>query len=273
MRVGLMGCGHMGRLHARTVQRSGWSSLAWVCDVDADAARTLGEALNVPWFVADPGDGDLVLVATPATTHRGLVDAVLGSERWCFVEKPLAVDADEELGGERLLVGHSERFNPAWTAGAHLLGDEVTVVRQGPRTGRNEDVDAVLDLMVHDLDLLLQHSADAEVVEVRGDGQHCDASLRTRAGRTFCIRAHRGADAVQRTWHSTSALGEVQLDLAQQALAINARNEVIPRWDILDAQWQAVGARIRGEHSAVASAEEGVRVLRLAQEIRRALAS
>ena len=156
-----------GRHHATKYLRLPNVQLHAIADVSADARRHVASHLKVP-AVADwrdlLGEVDLVSICSPASTHAEIVDAFLTAGAHVLVEKPIATELDEaeELialaaaSGLVLTVGHQERFVFARSG---LLDYEdaplsVECVRAGPWTGRGTDVSVVLDLMIHDLDLI-----------------------------------------------------------------------------------------------------------------------
>jgi predicted dehydrogenase len=168
MRAAVVGVGHLGRFHAEKYAGNPDIELAAVVDVDAARARAIGEALRVPALTdhrALAGRVECASVAVPTPSHYAVARDLLSAGIDVLVEKPLTTSVDEgkallELavrGGRVLQVGHLERFNPAIRA----LGDRVTEPRfiECQRLAqfgeRGTDVDVVLDLMIHDLDLVL----------------------------------------------------------------------------------------------------------------------
>jgi predicted dehydrogenase len=165
-RVGVVGVGHLGRQHARVWKELG--VLAAVCDVLPERAAEVGAALAVPSF-ADYrellGRVDAVSVAVPTSEHHAVARAFLERGVPALVEKPLAqtVEQAEDLcrlaraRGAALQVGHVERFNPAVTAVLDVIRRPrfIEAHRLSPFRFRSPDIDVVLDLMIHDLDIVL----------------------------------------------------------------------------------------------------------------------
>jgi len=189
LRVGLAGAGAMGRHHARILAALPGVELAAVWDRDPAAAAAVAAAHGAPaaagWEeLADAAEA--VVVAVPTAAHAELGARLLARGRHLLVEKPLApslAEADELLaaagaapaaaGGGRpvLAVGHVEFFNPA--VQALLAGGGaprfVEVQRLSVFSPRSLDVDVILDLMIHDLQIL--HALDpSPVAEVRATG-------------------------------------------------------------------------------------------------------
>ncbi len=166
--VGVLGCGRLGTFHARIYRDLPDARLVMVADLREDRARELGESLGVPWTI-DPGrviaEAYAVSIATPTTTHASLAMACFEEGRHVLVEKPMAFSVEEgmamtaraEQAGVVLAVGHTERFNPAFLAIRDSVGSPrfVESHRLAPFVPRSLDVDVVLDLMIHDIDLTL----------------------------------------------------------------------------------------------------------------------
>lgn len=182
LRVGVIGVGHLGQHHARLYATLSGATLTGVADLDPDRARTVGERHQVPSFT-DRADlltrVDAVSVAVPTSAHHEVVKASLESGAHVLVEKPIAVTPSEardlvELARKRgltLQVGHVERFNPIMQAMRPHIGRPgfIECHRLSPFGERGTDVDVVLDLMIHDLDLILSFQP-GPVEEIRAAG-------------------------------------------------------------------------------------------------------
>jgi predicted dehydrogenase len=162
-----VGNGAFGRHHATKYARTPGVELVGIADPSHDARRHAMATHGVP-AVQDwrdlLGAVDIVSVCSPAVTHAAIVRAFLNANADVLVEKPIATDLDEadalialaEVKNRVLTVGHQERFVFA-RSGLLNYADapiEVECWRTGPWTGRGADVSAVLDLMIHDLDLV-----------------------------------------------------------------------------------------------------------------------
>ena len=169
LRAAVLGLGHLGRHHARILGDLSGVELTAVCDTDPSRFDQ-PEIPRGPLRTQDPEEAcaraDLVVVAAPTRVHVPLARAALLAGRHVLVEKPLAPSADEARSlleaarhsGATLLCGHTERFNGAYRAlEGRLSGPRfVEGHRLAGFTARSLDVDVVMDLMVHDLDLLLR---------------------------------------------------------------------------------------------------------------------
>ncbi len=280
VRVGLVGCGRMGSHHARIVASSPRSTLVWVHDLHPERAAHLAAVHGAS---TDPDLAvDVVVVATPARTHAAVARAHLAQGRACLVEKPLAGDPDDArtLLHPRVSVGHVERFNPAIRAVAGATPLRVVSRRECVPSGRAVDVDAVLDLLVHDLDLL-QGWADAlvvraarptwldgriEAVDAVIDGRSRATGASVRATLTASRIAPRGARTVQIFEDGRYT----RLDLAAGSAVCGGVHLDRPAGDALSAQWNAFLDRCAGAPSAIATAEDGLAAVLLADAVRQA---
>ncbi|MGQ0665695.1 MAG: Gfo/Idh/MocA family protein [Nitrospiraceae bacterium] len=182
LRTGVIGVGHLGQHHARLYATLPDSTLIGVRDLDQDRARTIAERFGAQTFerLADLlNEVEVVSIAVPTSAHYVVAKACLEAGKHVLVEKPIAVTSSEarellELAkakGCRLQVGHSERFNPIMQLmRPHIKRPAfIECHRLGSYSQRGTDVDVVLDLMIHDLDLVLSFNPGA-VEEVRAAG-------------------------------------------------------------------------------------------------------
>jgi predicted dehydrogenase len=166
--VAVVGVGHLGRHHARLYAAMPQTRLVAVVDRDAARARAVAEEFGCEALI-DPqtlaGRVQAASVAVPTENHRDVAEWLLGSGMDVLVEKPLARTLDEVDAINRaaaahsriLMVGHTERFNPAVIALARAVDAPrfFEIHRLAAFSARSTDIDVVLDLMIHDLDLLL----------------------------------------------------------------------------------------------------------------------
>jgi predicted dehydrogenase len=168
LRTAIVGTGKMGAIHAKVYEQLEQSDFVAVVDVNTEKAKTLAEKYNVEAFAncADiVGKVDAVTIATPTVTHLELAKVFIENGVAVMIEKPLATDVDEsreivELARKHdavVAVGHSERCNPAVQA-IKRLGIEPKFIeanRISPYPFRSTDVGVVLDVMIHDIDIIL----------------------------------------------------------------------------------------------------------------------
>jgi predicted dehydrogenase len=167
LRIGLAGAGHFGRYHALKVAASDRARLVGIFDPDTERARTVGWEAGAPdmEFVPLLAAIDALIVAAPAEAHHELAAAALRAGKHVLVEKPIAStlrQADELAAlatdaGVVLQVGHLERFSAAFKALEGRTGPPLYIeaTRIAPFKPRGTDVSVILDLMIHDLDLVL----------------------------------------------------------------------------------------------------------------------
>jgi predicted dehydrogenase len=170
-RVAVLGVGSLGKEHARLyadLARAGVCRFVGVFDVHAESARMHAERLGVTAFAsveAAAGAVDALSVVTPTSTHFALARQLIEQGRHVLVEKPMTANADEAAELVRLAqakavvlqVGHVERFNPVF-AYLESVAQEPRFVechRLSPYPARSTDIGVVLDLMIHDLDVIL----------------------------------------------------------------------------------------------------------------------
>jgi predicted dehydrogenase len=179
-RVGVIGVGHLGQHHARLYHQLG--ALAAVADANAARAAEIAGKYSVPHFTDWRelfGKVDAVSIAVPTVGHHEVAKEFLSRGVPCLVEKPLAksIEQGEELcriaraKKVALQVGHVERFNPAVTAVMDVIKKPrfIEVHRLSPFRFRSSDIDVVLDLMIHDLDIVL-HLSRSPLVRVDAVG-------------------------------------------------------------------------------------------------------
>ncbi len=168
LRMAVIGVGHLGQSHARILAALPDVDLVGVVDVNAKQAADIAERCGTTAYTdIKPllNRVDAVTIVTPTIHHHLVAKQFLEHGIPVLVEKPIAVtvaEADELINlalkaNVPLQVGHIERFNPAFEEllGRPLQPKFVESERHGPFTGRSTDIGAVLDLMIHDLDLLL----------------------------------------------------------------------------------------------------------------------
>lgn len=168
MKVGVVGVGSLGRHHARIVASIPSVTLAGVCDVDFDRCRHWAQEYSAKAYSHHSelaGEVDAVCVAVPTVDHHAICADLLDAGKHVLVEKPISVTLGEgedmvrraEKAGGVLQVGHLERFNPAFLAVRPMISDPkfFEVHRLGVFVPRSLDIDVVLDLMIHDIDMML----------------------------------------------------------------------------------------------------------------------
>jgi predicted dehydrogenase len=182
IRVAVIGAGAFGREHARVYSEVAASELSAVCDIDESRGRPVAEsyaAAYVTNYRELIGRVDAASLAVPTESHAAIACELLAAGISVLVEKPVARTLDEadrmieaaRRGGAVLQVGHLERFNPAVTAAERIITQPrfFEAHRLSIFTPRSLDIDVVMDLMVHDIDVVLSF-VNSEVSEVRAAG-------------------------------------------------------------------------------------------------------
>jgi predicted dehydrogenase len=170
LRTAVIGVGHLGKQHARihaNLAAEGMSQFISVCDLNEATARSVSEERGIGWTTSWHelvGQVDAVSLAVPTESHCEIACGLLEAGVHVLVEKPISRTLEEadrmiaaaEKGGAVLQVGHLERFNPALVSLRPHVRNPVyfEIHRVGEFTARSLDIDVVLDLMIHDLDIV-----------------------------------------------------------------------------------------------------------------------
>lgn len=298
LRIGVAGAGHFGRFHALKVAGNPRAVLAGLFDPDrARAAAVGGEAGGAPAldWPALLDASDAVIVAAPAEAHHDLAAEALRAGRHVLVEKPIAAtlaqaDALADLARERgrvLQVGHLLRYSAEHRAVSARISRPLYIeaTRIAPYKPRGTDVSVVLDLMIHDLDLVLAlvdspiESVDAVGAAVSSPHEDiANARVRFENGCVATVTASRISFKTERRMRLFSEEGYLTVDFVARKLAMIARGQGMPLpgvegFGLREEVWQDHDA-LAAEHAAfVASCLDGAPVVVDAAAGRRALAA
>ncbi len=297
LRVGVAGAGYFGRIHATKVAKSARATLSGIFDADpARAAAIAAETGSAPrgWEELLAGS-DAVVVAAPAEVHFDLAGAALRAGRHVLVEKPIAAtlaqaEALGALAAERglvLQVGHQLRYSAEHEAIAARMPRPVYIecIRVAPFKLRGTDVSVILDLMIHDLDLVLT-LVDSPVAAIEAFGApvasaHEDianARISFANGCVASITASRIALKTERRMRLFSQDGYLTVDFAARRLTMIGRERGMPVPGLEGAMMETTGwtdhDALEAEHAAfAASVLDGAPVLVNAAAGTRALAA
>ncbi len=306
-RIGVLGVGHFGRFHALKLAARG--CLAGVHDADPARAAAIGAETGVPAMPAEAliAASDALVVTVPTAHHHAQGMQVLAAGRHLFMEKPIAASlaqarelvATAAASGLVLQVGHIERYSAAIRAlRTALAGQEamaMEAVRVAPFRPRSLDVSVVLDLMIHDLDLVLT-LAGAPLADVRAVGAavmspHPDfvqAQLRFANGAAATVTASRVSVALDRRLRVLGRQGELRVDFLGRSLESVRPGgaeavATMPGWgidratwtehDSLEAEQAAFIASITQGAPVEASGEVGLAALDAALRVERAVSA
>ena len=252
LRCGAVGVGRMGRHHARVYAEMPGVELVGVVDTHPARAQEYAEKFGCRAFTSEQelieAGVDAVSIAVPTTFHLKSAEPFLKAGVACLIEKPLAQGADEaqkirKIAEEHdacLMVGHIERFNPIMRAmqkATETTGEPITprfmeVHRVSPMTFRSIDIGVVMDMMIHDLDVVLMLMGGREPDEVSASGvavvsefeDLCNArlvwNLPEHEGGGQCvanITASRLAMKTERLTRITGENGYIKIDYAAKS--------------------------------------------------------
>jgi predicted dehydrogenase len=178
----VVGTGYLGRFHAQKLASLPQAKLVGVCDISADVAKKVAEELQVPAFTDHHelmDKVDAVCIAATTSHHYALAKDFLSNGKHVLLEKPITetIEQAQELielaqaKGVKFQIGHLERFNSARIALDEHLTHPLFIESQrvAPFNPRGTDVNVVLDLMIHDIDLL-QTFVDSPIVDIDAHG-------------------------------------------------------------------------------------------------------
>ena len=182
LKVGVIGVGHLGKHHARIYQSLPEVELVGIADLSVPTAQKIAKKVGVP-YVTDFNEllpkVDAVSLVTPTPTHYECAREILNKGKHLLIEKPITEKADQAKELVRLAeeldlivqVGHIERFNPAIRALEKILREPrfIESHRLAPFQTRGTDVGVVLDLMIHDIDIVL-HLVQSPLKEIQAVG-------------------------------------------------------------------------------------------------------
>ena len=239
----------MGAFHAQKLARFEGVELVAIIDPMADRRDALAAQCQTQSLDShEPllGRIDAAIVATPTSTHHAVASALLNWGIHLLVEKPLCVtatQADElvraaQRNGAVLQVGHVERFNPAFAPAAALARNPsyIEATRTGPFTFRSTDIGVVLDLMIHDLDLVLSivrspvRRIDSFGFSVLGGHEDvAHARLEFESGCVAQFNASRVDDQSVRRMNLWSTEGSAAIDFAARKTILLCPSETLRR--------------------------------------------
>lgn len=298
VRVGVVGLGHFGSFHLRHYAAHPGVRLAAVADADAARAATALQhgATTCASHRDLIGRVDAVTVAVPTSLHHQVAGDLIDAGIHVLVEKPITdraatardLVARAEARGVVLQVGHIERFSPTFRALAREVRRPLLVElrRHNAWTGRATDVDVVLDLMIHDIDLAATLAGSA-AIEVAAVGAHVageladavNARLVFANGVVADLSASRVAAAPHRTIRVLEEGRALTADLVGRTVTViergtgspSVRTEAIEPADALAAEIAAFVDAVGGRPTAGVSGREGLAALEVAERIRAAL--
>jgi predicted dehydrogenase len=305
LRAAVIGVGYLGRFHAQKYAALPDVELVGVVDPNPERAAAVAKELGTAAFASHAelaGRVDLVSIASTTESHYRIARDCLAAGLHVLVEKPITVtvaEADELIAlaaaGQRMLqVGHLERYNPAWLAVRDKIATPLFIEahRMAPFKPRGTDVSVVLDLMIHDLDLILP-LVQSPIADLRASGvavltegiDIANARIEFANGCVANITASRASTASLRRMrifqhheYLSIDFGDRKIGFAKKRDAliegeapIDSESRVEPPGDALLSEIQAFVASVRGEviPGGTCSGRDGREALAVALEIER----
>lgn len=299
VRVGVVGTGYLGRLHARILTEIPEVHVAGFVETDDAIAAEITENLKLKRFESVEAlarEIDCAVVATPTTTHYDVARRLIEAGCDVMVEKPITPAVEEaqrliDLAASRqriLQVGHVERYNPAITAVAPLLRGVryVEAERLGVFVGRSLDIDVLLDLMIHDLNLVLSLLGQ-RVTEVRAVGvavltdkvDITNVRLELENGAVANLTASRVSQERVRKIRFFSGEAYISVDTKEQEVkgyglsgkTIVPIEVLVTKQEPLRAELEAFLACVRTRARPLVSGEDGLAAVELAIRVAKAI--
>lgn len=311
VKVGVIGLGRMGQQHCRVYSTLRRAQLVGISDLNAEVGKATAQRLDVP-FYADPEEllehVDAISLVTPTPTHFDLAMKCLDHGVNLLVEKPICETLDQaeklanaaEKSGLVVQVGHIERFNPAYVEMKNVLEDltmlAINFRRLSAYAGSNTDVNVVLDLMIHDTDLVLELMGE-EPTDVMAYGvtalgnavDHVNVQLSFPSGPMVSMTASRVTEAKVRAIEVTAWEAYVDADLLHKTVEVHRRTVgqylnhnkrgikyrqesfleriVVPVVEPLFAELQHYIECVGERKTPMVTARDGLKALRLATQI------
>jgi predicted dehydrogenase len=302
IRAAVIGVGYLGRFHAQKYAQAQGCELVAVVDGRAevrDAVAAEVKSRAVADYRELLGNVDAVSVVTPTPAHFEIADAFLAAGAHVLVEKPITATPEQAraliaraASAKRILqVGHLERFNAAVLAAEpHLNAPRfMECVRLAPYKERGTDVNVVLDLMIHDIDLV-QSLARSEIVSIdaigtpvfSGEIDIANARIRFANGCVANATASRVSLKTERKLRIFEDAAYISLDLQQKILTLIRKREGVPQpgqlpvnieeanleqGDALKSEIESFLDCIRNDRRPIVSGEDGLRALETAIRI------
>lgn len=301
LRIGVCGVGHFGTIHLRCLKDTPFV-LSGVYDIDSTRCQEKAKEYDV--VACNDYDEllakvDAVIITTPSEDHYDYAHQAIAKNKSVFIEKPLTKDLEEarklmHMPTEVVVqVGHNERFNAAIKAVAESVSEPKFIEghRLAPYSGRGTEVSVVMDLMIHDLDLIL-HWIPYEIQEIKANGvallsdQHdiCNARIEFVNGAVVNLTASRLSMKQMRKLRIFQSSGYISIDLLDKKvqdirIEKDTKGEVSFEFCPHDVQeTNAIVEELREFHDCIlhdlkpkVGLREGYKALQVADEIHRVL--
>lgn len=301
LRIALVGAGHMGKIHLEKLASLQDIQIAGIADIDTEKAQKLALKYNTPYFndykqLINKAEG--VVISTPTDTHYQITRDFLEMGLHVLVEKPITSNQGEakeliDLGKKKRLtvqVGFLERFNPAFMKSFPMIHKPLLIEsrRASEFTGRSTDIDVILDLMIHDIDLILS-IVHEEVLDIRAQGVSfvmdkidvASARIEFANGCIANLNANRISAKKERTFTVFEKNQFFFVDLLNRKVIMTSKqnggnidtNEyLVDQFDAVRHELSAFIQSITKGTSPIVSGEDGMKALVLADQIKQYIA-
>jgi predicted dehydrogenase len=182
LKIGVIGAGHLGKIHLKILKENPFFDLIGFYDSDLEKSKLISSELGIKMFSdmdAVIQQAEVIDIVTPTVAHYDCAIKAMKQSRHVFIEKPLSNSIEEaremialaQEANVKVQVGHVERFNPAFTAAKPYIDQPMFIEthRLAEFNPRGTDVSVVLDLMIHDIDIVL-HMVKSEVKKINCSG-------------------------------------------------------------------------------------------------------
>ena len=295
VKIAVIGVGYLGTQHTRILSYLENAELVGVVDIDYDKAMQIGNRHGVKYFKDYREVIDLIdaaVVATPTSEHYSIAKDLIMHGKAVLVEKPITETVEQ---GEKLVqfakdknvilqVGHLERFNPAVEELEKIVTEPkfIEVQRLGSFSARSLDIDVILDLMIHDLDIILALVKD-EVKIIKATGTHvltdkidiANARLEFKSGCVANItasRVHHGKIRKLRVFQPNVYFSVDYIDQEVKVFSldgekINTRTLKVKKEEPLKKELENFLQGVMGKKKIKVTGEEGLIALKLAYQV------
>ena len=295
VKIAVIGVGYLGTQHTRILSYLENAELIGVVDIDYDKAMQIGNRHGVKYFRDYREVIDLIdaaVVATPTSEHYSIAKDLIKQGKAVLVEKPITETVEQgeklvQLAKEKnviLQVGHLERFNPAVEELEKIVTEPkfIEVQRLGSFSARSLDIDVILDLMIHDLDIILALVKD-EVKIIKATGTHvltdkidiANARLEFKSGCVANItasRVHHGKIRKLRVFQPNVYFSVDYIDQEVKVFSldgekINTQTLRVKKEEPLKKELENFLQGVIGKKKIKVTGEEGLIALRLAYQV------
>jgi predicted dehydrogenase len=301
LKLALIGAGHMGKIHLQKLLAMEDVQVTAIADADETLTGNISGTNSIPFYsdytkILDNLNG--VVIASSTETHYEIAKFFLENNIHVFIEKPITSDVNDasdlvrfaDIKKLKLQIGHLERFNPAYKNAAPFIRNPrfIKACRTSNFTGRSSNIDVVLDLMIHDIDMVLSivnkdiRNVCAQGISFIGDKlDMVDATIEFMNGCVAGLFASRIATHRERSLSVFENDRNVYIDLLNGRTVCNIKNAdgrietieyVSENIDSVKDELLEFVSSIKGEKTPSVRGEDGLKALMLANRIKEHIA-